>query len=58
MQNISIDVLSLRCVWGGWGEEGRKGGREGETEVGILIVPLSAGEGEGKNSVKRDIMQV
>ena len=38
------------CGLGCWGEK--------KMEVGILIVLLSAGEGEGKNIVERDIMQV
>ena len=44
-------------------EGGREGGREGVREGGgikveILIVMLSAVEGEGKNSIKKDTMQV
>ena len=35
-----------------------RGGIEGEMEVGILMVLLSAGEGEGKYSVEQYIMQV
>ena len=35
-----------------------RGGGEKEMEVGILIMLLSAGGREGKNSVERDIMQV
>ena len=34
------------------------GGKEGEIEVGILIVLLSAGEEDCGNSMDRDIMQV
>ena len=35
-----------------------RGGIEGEIEVGILMVLLSAGEGEVKYSVEQYIMQV
>ena len=40
--------ISVRSVWVG----------VGEMEVGILIVLLSAGEGECENSIRWDIMQV
>ena len=50
------EILSLKLlsVWGvkGLGENKRK------MEVGILIVMLSTGEEEGKNSVNRDIIKV
>ena len=52
MRGIFFEIFI--CVW--W--SGGGGGREWKMEVGILIVLLSADEGEGKNSVERNTLQV
>ena len=50
MRSIFFEFLiSVGCVWeGGRGKEER----ERKMEVGIIIVLLSAGEGEAKNSIE------